>query len=401
MDVVLLLVAAAAGLCVVSSQGAGRQYHLIQNQVTWTEAQSYCRENYMDLVTINSMEDMEVLNNMTGSSGASRVWIGLYDDVDSWRWSLTDVTFYKPGEVDFRAWDNGQPNNSMSEEYCVTINDEGFVFVSTGMNWTEAQSYCRDHHTDLASVRNMEENNEVMNLVPAGQTAWIGLFRESWKWSDGSSLNLTNWVQGEPNNNRGFQENCVMTNFHKSGRWQDWPCDTKTVFICYSDTRTTPEPTQAHESSTPEPDPAHESSTPEPTPAHESSTPEPTPAHESTTPEPTPAPTTEEQAPRGSRKVVGVKLERSSSVDLDDPAVAQKILEQVNVSAFTLNTADSHSNVQESESLVSQLKQRLKEQGLPGDVKLSWRKKPDGKIFHQEKKETKKKKSSRRKRDEL
>ncbi|KAM3618052.1 uncharacterized protein V6R79_014507 [Siganus canaliculatus] len=357
MDVVLLLVAAAAGLCVVSPQGAGRQYHLIQNLVNWTEAQSYCRENYMDLVTINSMEDMEVLNNMTGSSGAS-AWIGLYDDVDSWRWSLTDVTFYKPGEVDFRAWDNGQPENSKSEEYCVTINDEGrwhdyscgvllpaicinktggrFVLASTSMNWTEAQSYCRDHHTDLASVRNMEENNEVMNLVPSGQTAWIGLFRDSWKWSDGSSLSFTYWRQGEPNSNIETQENCALSN---SGRWEDWPCDIKRAFICYS-------------------------------------------------------------APHVSRKVVRVKLERSSSVDLDDPAVAQKILEQVNVSAFMLNSADSQSNVQESESLVSQLKQRLKEQGLPGDVKLSWRKKPDGKIFHQEKKETKKK-SSRRKRDEL
>ncbi|KAM3617663.1 uncharacterized protein V6R79_009393 [Siganus canaliculatus] len=334
MDVALLLVAAAAGLCVVSSQGAGRQYHLIQNQVTWTEAQSYCREKYTDLVTINSMEDMEVLNNMAASSGAGEVWIGLYDDVDSWRWSLTDVTFYKPGEVDFRAWDNGQPNNSKSEQYCVTINDEGrwhddscgvlfpaicinetgFVLASTGMTWTKAQSYCRDHHTDLASVRNMEENNEVMNLVPSGQRAWIGLFRESWKWSDGSSLSFTYWAQGEPNNYQGFQENCVITYFHNSGRWGDWPCDRKTAFICYS-------------------------------------------------------------APRVSRKVVRVKLKRSSSVDLDDPAVAQKILEQ--------------------------LKQRLKEQGLPGEVKLSWRKKPDGKIFHQEKKETKKKKSSRRKRDEL
>ncbi|KAM3616959.1 uncharacterized protein V6R79_000290 [Siganus canaliculatus] len=333
MDVALLLVAAAAGLCVVSSQGAGRQYHLIQNLVNWTEAQSYCRENYMDLVTINSMEDMEVLNNMAASSGASEAWIGLYDDVDSWRWSLTDVTFYKPGEVDFRAWDNGQPD-IIWNEYCVTINDRGrwhddscgglrpaicinetgFVLVSTSMNWTEAQSYCRDHHTDLASVRNMEENNEVMNLVPSGQIAWIGLFRDSWKWSDGSSLSFTYWRQGEPNNYQGTQENCVVAYFDNSGRWTDWSCDRKTAFICYS-------------------------------------------------------------APRGSRKVVRVKLTRSSSVDLDDPAVAQKILEQ--------------------------LKQRLKEQGLPGDIKLSWRKKPDGKIFHQEKKETKKKKSSRRKRDEL
>lgn len=38
---------------------------------------------------------------------------------------------------------------------------------------------------------------------------------------------------------------------------------------------------------------------------------------------------------------------------------------------------------------VSQLKQRLKEKGVNEDVKLSWKKQPDGKVFHKEKKKKK------------
>ena len=35
---------------------------------------------------------------------------------------------------------------------------------------------------------------------------------------------------------------------------------------------------------------------------------------------------------------------------------------------------------------VSQVKLKLKDQGVKGDFKLSWRKQSDGKIFHKEKK---------------
>jgi len=40
-----------------------------------------------------------------------------------------------------------------------------------------------------------------------------------------------------------------------------------------------------------------------------------------------------------------------------------------------------------------QLKQKLEDQGLNDDIKLSWKKQSDGKVFHKEEKETKKKKS--------
>uniref|UniRef100_A0A8P4G5L8 C-type lectin domain-containing protein n=1 Tax=Dicentrarchus labrax TaxID=13489 RepID=A0A8P4G5L8_DICLA len=105
-----------------------------------------------------------------------------------------------------------------------------FVPNNNLMTWTEAQSYCREHHTDLATVRNMAENQKVSELVPSGQDIWIGLYRDPWKWSDGSTSSFRYWRPMEPN---GPNELCVAADFSHSGRWEDWNCDQKRAFICY------------------------------------------------------------------------------------------------------------------------------------------------------------------------
>ncbi|XP_059204703.1 C-type lectin domain family 17, member A-like [Centropristis striata] len=112
--------------------------------------------------------------------------------------------------------------------------DVTFVPTDDSMTWTEAQSYCREHHTDLASVRNQEENQKVKELIPAGgggRYFWIGLFRDSWKWSDGSNSSFRDWAPGEPN---GPNENCAVADFSSSGGWWDVGCDGTHPFICYS-----------------------------------------------------------------------------------------------------------------------------------------------------------------------
>ncbi|KAF3859601.1 hypothetical protein F7725_022000 [Dissostichus mawsoni] len=58
-------------------------------------------------------------------------WIGLYDDVDSWSWSLSDTSFYKPGETEFRRWESGGPDNT-SWKRCTKISS------ATGY-WTESE----------------------------------------------------------------------------------------------------------------------------------------------------------------------------------------------------------------------------------------------------------------------
>lgn len=49
---------------------------------------------------------------------------------------------------------------------------------------------------------------------------------------------------------------------------------------------------------------------------------------------------------------------------------------------------------------VLQIQQRLRESGMPADAKLTWRKQPDGQIFH-EKKDKKEEGRKRKKRDEF
>ncbi|KAF1371989.1 hypothetical protein PFLUV_G00276810 [Perca fluviatilis] len=248
------------------------------------------------------MDNVKTLNNMADSSKmvyfiySYLAWIGLYDDMDSWEWSLSEKSFYKPGETEFRHWKTGEPNNKSGKEHCTEMYDTGlwndndcetsrravcvdvrgpnltFIFNNISMKWTQAQSYCRQHHTDLASIRNMTENQKVRD-VAAGHSVWIGLFRESWKWSDGSNSSFRYWSQKtkEPNNNLGA-EACVAADFEVSGKWEDWPCHYRRAFICYG-------------------------------------------------PEVVPV----------SKKVVKVKFENKNNLDLNDPAVKKAMLKQVHL----------------------------------------------------------------------
>ncbi|KAM6924443.1 L-selectin-like [Xenentodon cancila] len=163
------------------------------------------------------------------------------------------------------------------------------------MSWTDAQRYCREHYTDLASVRNMTENQKIEALMPAGEHVWIGLFRDSWKWSNGRKLSLEYWNEHEPNNSNK-KDRCGVAVMKNSGKWEDGMCDMKRGFVCYRDVP---------------------------------------------------------------KQVVRLKLRKPSSLDLDDPVVLEHML--------------------------NQLKQKLKEQGVNGDVKVSWRKQSDGNVFYKEK----------------
>uniref|UniRef100_A0A8B9J824 C-type lectin domain-containing protein n=1 Tax=Astyanax mexicanus TaxID=7994 RepID=A0A8B9J824_ASTMX len=181
------------------------RYHFVNQSKTWTEAQSYCRQTYTDLATINNMDEMKKLNETLKNKDGNYVWIGLNrGNTGKWGWSLGSGNLENVGDS-YRNWDSIEPNNAGGKEFCVAmyntsgnwldvecgdknpfVNTERYVFIDDKTTWREAQSYCRERHTDLPSVRNQTENQQIWSVLKTDDRNWIGLFNDSWNWSDQS-----------------------------------------------------------------------------------------------------------------------------------------------------------------------------------------------------------------------
>ncbi|XDV19521.1 hypothetical protein PO909_024979 [Leuciscus waleckii] len=164
-----------------------------------------------------------------------------------------------------------------------------FIFVPLTVNWSEAQTYCRQHYTDLATVNNKEDNDNLLKVL-ANVPSWIGLYRTSNEspliWSDQSGSTFSDWALNQPSNHGGAQW-CVNV---VSNQWNDVECHRIFPFVCHLEKK---------------------------------------------------------------RQIV--RLEVKSGQDLNDPEVKKEIL--------------------------AKMDQILKEKGLEGEAKLSWRTQSDGNVF--------------------
>ncbi|XP_047445545.1 macrophage mannose receptor 1-like [Mugil cephalus] len=228
------------------------QYHYVKDTKNWTEAQEYCRKNYTDLATVSNMTDMKrLIEESTGRK--TEAWIGLNNRADvnrTWHWSLPGVEF----KDDETRWYGGEPNDRNGNENCVGMRNSKWLdfpctetkhFLcyngeniksgskkihlnnETKKNWTDAQKYCRGHHTDLVSGLNQLDQVKLSD----GKDYWIGLFRDTWRWSDGNSSSFRHW-----NQTLSSGDKCAVTMLNEEqGRWKNANCTDQKPFFCYDD----------------------------------------------------------------------------------------------------------------------------------------------------------------------
>uniref|UniRef100_A0A3Q3AER9 C-type lectin domain-containing protein n=1 Tax=Kryptolebias marmoratus TaxID=37003 RepID=A0A3Q3AER9_KRYMA len=109
-----------------------------------------------------------------------------------------------------------------------------FHLIRETKTWLEAQNYCREHHTDLISGLNQLQDKLQGELSPVQNNPfiYIGLFRDTWRWSDGSSFSFRHWNL-QFNNDKYNSGQCAMTVFDDGGRWKNGDCTDRNPFICY------------------------------------------------------------------------------------------------------------------------------------------------------------------------
>lgn len=105
-----------------------------------------------------------------------------------------------------------------------------YISFEENKSWREAQEYCRTFHTDLACPRDDSENLEVKTT--AKKEVWIGLFKDSWSWSDRSNASFRFWSSSQSNSvSRG--QDCASVMVNQTGRWNVVPCNVSLPFICH------------------------------------------------------------------------------------------------------------------------------------------------------------------------
>ncbi|XP_056598348.1 secretory phospholipase A2 receptor-like [Triplophysa dalaica] len=229
--------------CVEAPPNSSKSYIINTSNKTWSEAQSFCRQYHTDLISVRNQTDNQLIHNIINNTETS-VWIGLFRD--SWEWS--DNT-----DSAFRDWDSAKSDNHGGSKDCTAVHlntekwhdvscshshtfvcHEGiqrrYHYINIEKTWTEAQRYCRENYTDLATVNNINDMNELKKTVNNNQKVWIGLKRTdvyNWKWSLGDNVKYLNW-ETEPSTDTN---NCAVM---RNGKWHRQKCDDNLGFICYN-----------------------------------------------------------------------------------------------------------------------------------------------------------------------
>ncbi|XP_036452781.1 macrophage mannose receptor 1-like [Colossoma macropomum] len=257
MSSALYLILLFSALWTLSFCGT-RQFHVVNENKNWTDAQKYCREKYTDLVTIKSQEEMNVLIAFLNGT-ADLSWIGLRQNIQqnttSWIWSDGSNSTYT-------YWKTGEPDNPVGDN-CVTLwrspeytwNDAGckwsnpficykahglpLILIKEEKTWWEALRYCRENHVDLVSVHTEKIQHWVETEIDYGSTAnvWMGLrhtcAQKFWFWVSGSTICYQNWA---PGNGTGVED---CSGGERSGavqsgskKWVSLPENQRLNFIC-------------------------------------------------------------------------------------------------------------------------------------------------------------------------
>ena len=122
------------------------------------------------------------------------------------------------------------------------VDNACFLWPDVAKSWANAEKYCNDENSHLASVSNQETHDYIRSRVRTTDSTtffWIGGTDKDqeghWTWRDGSTWNFSQWSTQpviQPDN-YGGNEDCLQI-YHENTEegWNDYVCEKKIKFVC-------------------------------------------------------------------------------------------------------------------------------------------------------------------------
>lgn len=111
-----------SGLSAVSAKVL-LQYVYVNETLPWTEARTYCRQNYRDLAPVTSSSINSRIQHLI--HGVEQpVWIGLHDNMRTWVWSFRSQRH--ENKLNYKNWRHDEPDNMRASENCTAITMYGY-----------------------------------------------------------------------------------------------------------------------------------------------------------------------------------------------------------------------------------------------------------------------------------
>uniref|UniRef100_A0A8C4RTX3 Macrophage mannose receptor 1-like n=2 Tax=Erpetoichthys calabaricus TaxID=27687 RepID=A0A8C4RTX3_ERPCA len=216
--------------------------NVVSNVMVWHKAFNYCRNDSSDAAAVAAVNQLMLKLNISGKDNFCTD-LSFYEV--KWQWSNKDEVTYSNWKRDFFCGfvqSDGTWNDSVCYDQkpfmCYQENsniNERYVWINSRMNWSSAQNYCQVNYTDLVSIRNENENQQIMEKAQ-GSPFWIGLFNNPWKWSDGENSIFQIWTQNQPDN---YLRNEACVEILSDGSWNDDFCGKKNYFFCTNKSKVT------------------------------------------------------------------------------------------------------------------------------------------------------------------
>ncbi|OCT90287.1 hypothetical protein XELAEV_18018899mg, partial [Xenopus laevis] len=104
-------------------------YYFEVSQMNWIDARLFCKRINSDLVIVNSEEEQQYLQHITGGVF---YWIGLQRLNNTWTWVDGSIIKESSG-----FWRENEPNNKGGKENCVALTFKG--------EWNDAPCVNREY----------------------------------------------------------------------------------------------------------------------------------------------------------------------------------------------------------------------------------------------------------------